>query len=184
MADARRPRLDRPQGPAPRQSAQSDPPSPGRLDPGAGAGADELWRMAQEQLASNRARAARNTQHEYLLRGLLICGHCGRRLVGTWTALDGRLNSARRAIRVRRRGVARVAASPPRSSKARCGTTSRSARRARSALWGRLPSEADPGASVLRKRRVLNTSNSSAKYRGSNGKCNGSSMPTRSEPSR
>lgn len=48
----------------------------------------ELWRMAQEQLASNRARAARNTQHEYLLRGLLICGHCGRRLIGTWTALS------------------------------------------------------------------------------------------------
>jgi site-specific DNA recombinase len=48
----------------------------------------ELWRMAQEQLASNRARAARNTQHEYLLRGLLICGRCGRRLVGTWTALS------------------------------------------------------------------------------------------------
>jgi site-specific DNA recombinase len=43
--------------------------------------------MAQEQLASNRARAARNTQHEYLLRGLLICGHCGRRLVGTWKVL-------------------------------------------------------------------------------------------------
>jgi site-specific DNA recombinase len=48
----------------------------------------ELWRMAQEQRASNRARAVRNTQHEYLLRGLLICGHCGRRLIGTWTALS------------------------------------------------------------------------------------------------
>ena len=48
----------------------------------------ELWQMAQEQLAVNRARAPRNTQHEYLLRGLLVCGHCGRRLIGTWSALS------------------------------------------------------------------------------------------------
>ncbi|MBB3268643.1 site-specific DNA recombinase [Azospirillum sp. OGB3] len=47
----------------------------------------ELWRMAQEQLDRNRERARRhNTKHDYLLRGLLVCGHCGRRLVGTWSA--------------------------------------------------------------------------------------------------
>lgn len=47
----------------------------------------ELWRMAQEQLAHNRDRARRhNTKHNYLLRGLLVCGCCGRRLVGTWSA--------------------------------------------------------------------------------------------------
>jgi len=49
----------------------------------------ELWQMAQEQLAQNRARATRhNPHHEYLLRGLLVCGRCGRRLVGTWTAIS------------------------------------------------------------------------------------------------
>ena len=47
--------------------------------------------MAQEQLARNRERARRhNTKHDYLLRGLLVCGHCGRRLVGTWSTLGGR----------------------------------------------------------------------------------------------
>jgi site-specific DNA recombinase len=51
----------------------------------------DLWRMAQEQLARNRERAQRNnTKHHYLLRGLLVCGHCGRRLVGTWSGIDGR----------------------------------------------------------------------------------------------
>jgi site-specific DNA recombinase len=46
----------------------------------------ELWQLAQEQRARNRAQARRhNTQHEYLLRGLLVCGHCGRRLVGEWS---------------------------------------------------------------------------------------------------
>jgi site-specific DNA recombinase len=51
----------------------------------------DLWRMAQEQLARNRERARRhNTKHDYLLRGLLVCGHCGRRLVGTWSTLGGR----------------------------------------------------------------------------------------------
>jgi site-specific DNA recombinase len=49
----------------------------------------DLWQMAQEQLAANRTRATRNnTKHQYLLRGLLVCGHCGRRLVGLWTAIS------------------------------------------------------------------------------------------------
>ncbi|WP_448207485.1 recombinase family protein [Azospirillum sp. sgz302134] len=49
----------------------------------------ELWQLAQEQRARNRAEARRNnTKHEYLLRGLLICGQCGqcgRRMVGEWS---------------------------------------------------------------------------------------------------
>jgi site-specific DNA recombinase len=46
----------------------------------------ELWEQAQAQLARNRERATRNnTKHHYLLRGLLSCGHCGRRLVGVWS---------------------------------------------------------------------------------------------------
>jgi hypothetical protein len=46
----------------------------------------ELWELAHAQLARNRAQARRNnTKHAYLLRGLLICGRCGRRLIGMWT---------------------------------------------------------------------------------------------------
>jgi site-specific DNA recombinase len=46
----------------------------------------EVWEMAQQQLACNRERARRNnTKHNYLLRGLLTCGRCGRRLVGMWS---------------------------------------------------------------------------------------------------
>jgi IS1 family transposase len=31
-----------------------------------------------------------NTQHPYLLRSLMVCGRCGRRMVGTWSAQGGR----------------------------------------------------------------------------------------------
>jgi site-specific DNA recombinase len=51
----------------------------------------ETWDRAQEQLARNRERAQRNnTQHPYLLRSLMVCGRCGRRMVGTWSAQGGR----------------------------------------------------------------------------------------------
>src|SRR5215510_7197670 len=51
----------------------------------------ETWERAQGQLAQNRERAQRNnTQHPYLLRSLLVCGRCGRRMVGTWSAQGGR----------------------------------------------------------------------------------------------
>ena len=51
----------------------------------------EVWGMAQRQLAQNRERAAHhNTQHRYLLRGLLVCGQCGRRLIGVWGRVEGR----------------------------------------------------------------------------------------------
>jgi site-specific DNA recombinase len=51
----------------------------------------ETWERAQAQLVRNRERAQRNnTQHPYLLRSLLVCGRCGRRMVGTWSAQGGR----------------------------------------------------------------------------------------------
>jgi site-specific DNA recombinase len=51
----------------------------------------ETWERAQAQLVRNRERAQRhNTQHRYLLRSLLVCGRCGRRMVGTWSAHGGR----------------------------------------------------------------------------------------------
>jgi len=50
----------------------------------------ESWEMAQLQLARNRERAQRNnSKHDYLLRSLLRCGCCGRRLVGTWSPVSG-----------------------------------------------------------------------------------------------
>jgi site-specific DNA recombinase len=51
----------------------------------------ETWELAQAQLARNKERATRhNTKHAYLLRSLLICGRCGRRLIGHWGPTGGR----------------------------------------------------------------------------------------------
>lgn len=50
----------------------------------------ETWRLAQEQLVKNRERAPRNNKkHEYLLRSLLVCGRCGRRIQGAWHPSGG-----------------------------------------------------------------------------------------------
>jgi site-specific DNA recombinase len=43
---------------------------------------EDTWRRAQQQLEANRARAARNSKHDYLLRSLIFCAHCGWRCVG------------------------------------------------------------------------------------------------------
>jgi site-specific DNA recombinase len=43
---------------------------------------DELWQAAQEQLAMQTRFAPRNSQHTYVLRGLLVCSVCGRTLQG------------------------------------------------------------------------------------------------------
>jgi site-specific DNA recombinase len=59
-------------------------PVPAVIDP-------ETWERAQGQLRRNQERAQRHTTpHRYLLRSLLVCGHCGRRMVGSWSALGGR----------------------------------------------------------------------------------------------
>ena len=51
----------------------------------------DLWQAAQDQLAMNRQRSPRNnTSHDYLLRGLVVCGQCGRRMVGSWNKAGGR----------------------------------------------------------------------------------------------
>jgi site-specific DNA recombinase len=50
----------------------------------------DTWERAQVQLVRNRERAQRNnTQHPYLLRSLMVCGRCGRRMVGTRSAQGG-----------------------------------------------------------------------------------------------
>jgi site-specific DNA recombinase len=59
-------------------------PVPPILDP-------ETWERAQGQLRQNQIRAQRHTTpHRYLLRSLLVCGRCGRRMVGSWSAPGGR----------------------------------------------------------------------------------------------
>ena len=51
----------------------------------------ETWERAQGQLQQNLERAQRNTTpHRYLLRSLLVCGRCRRRLVGSWSQQGGR----------------------------------------------------------------------------------------------
>jgi site-specific DNA recombinase len=40
------------------------------------------WDRAQKRLEENTLMARRNAKHEYLLRGLVICAHCGRRCYG------------------------------------------------------------------------------------------------------
>jgi site-specific DNA recombinase len=51
----------------------------------------ETWERAQSQLRQNLERAQRNTTpRRYLLRSLLVCGQCGRRMVGSWSKQGGR----------------------------------------------------------------------------------------------
>lgn len=44
----------------------------------------ELWHKAQETLKNNFFWAKRNSKREYLLRGLIKCGICGRSMVGSF----------------------------------------------------------------------------------------------------
>lgn len=41
---------------------------------------EELFELARQRLETNRHLAARHTKHDYLLRGLVECGHCHRRM--------------------------------------------------------------------------------------------------------
>jgi site-specific DNA recombinase len=82
----------------------------------------DLWELAQAQLARNRDKAQRNnTTHHYLLRGLLICGRCGRRLAGAWSALGG--------------GRYVCSARYPRSQAGRCDGRSVAASRVEPLVW-------------------------------------------------
>ena len=84
----------------------------------------ETWGLAQAQLARNRERSPRhNTRHAYLLRGLLVCGRCGRRLVGYWghpTDTGGRYVCSARS---------------PRSAPWHCDGPSVAARRIEAQVW-------------------------------------------------
>ena len=50
----------------------------------------ETWDRAQGQLARNRARAAQQYAASVSVASLVVCGRCGRRMVGTWSAQGGR----------------------------------------------------------------------------------------------
>jgi site-specific DNA recombinase len=59
-------------------------PVPAIIDP-------ETWERVQGQRRQNHERAQRHTTpRRYLLRSLLVCGQCGRRMVGSWGAQGGR----------------------------------------------------------------------------------------------
>ena len=40
---------------------------------------EETYLLAQDRLASNKALSSRNARHDHLLRGLIVCGECGKR---------------------------------------------------------------------------------------------------------
>jgi site-specific DNA recombinase len=50
----------------------------------------ELWQAARERAVTNRQRAARNVRHEYLWRGRVTCGECGRAMHGKSSSPDRR----------------------------------------------------------------------------------------------
>jgi site-specific DNA recombinase len=43
----------------------------------------DLWEQAQRVKHANKANMARQPKHDYLMRGQLICGHCGSKMVCT-----------------------------------------------------------------------------------------------------
>ena len=45
----------------------------------------ETWERAQAQRQRNRELSPRNVKHNYLLRGMIMCGECGRAMCGTMT---------------------------------------------------------------------------------------------------
>src|SRR4051795_11225346 len=63
--------------------------SPSRSQPSSRPTSGKWPRSSWLATVSGRS-ATNNTKHSYLLHGLLVCGHCGRRLVGTWSAVSGR----------------------------------------------------------------------------------------------
>ena len=48
----------------------------------------DLWERVQRQLEQNKVLAARNTQRDYLLQGLVRCGQCGQRMTGRYHTRD------------------------------------------------------------------------------------------------
>jgi len=58
----------------------------------------DLWQMAQEQMAANRTRRPAITPSILISCGACLVRHCGRRLVGLWTATSKGATSAPPAI--------------------------------------------------------------------------------------
>jgi site-specific DNA recombinase len=60
----------------------------------------ETWERAQRQLRQHLERVQRHTTpRRYVLRSLLVCGRCGRRMVGSWRKQGGRYLCAIRSPR-------------------------------------------------------------------------------------
>jgi len=59
----------------------------------------ELWDQTQTQVQHNRRLPKANAKHTYLLRGLIVCGMCGIRYVGTLTVRGDKSRGAHRYYR-------------------------------------------------------------------------------------
>lgn len=46
----------------------------------------EQWEKVQEKLLQNKILSSRKVKHDYLLRGKVLCGHCGYAMIGTTSA--------------------------------------------------------------------------------------------------
>jgi site-specific DNA recombinase len=50
---------------------------------------EELWQQAQDAVQKQKGDRTRNEQIPYLLRGLVYCGHCGRKMWASWQRRNG-----------------------------------------------------------------------------------------------
>ena len=50
---------------------------------------EETWEKVQERLAKNRSYIKGNVKHQYLLRGLIKCKHCGKVYTGSYSRTNG-----------------------------------------------------------------------------------------------
>ncbi len=50
---------------------------------------EAVARRAREAMSRHRTLASRNVRHDYLLRALVTCGHCGLRMLATYTNVRG-----------------------------------------------------------------------------------------------
>ena len=48
---------------------------------------EEVWEAAQRQLKANKDESKRNLKYDHLLNGLVVCSHCGRKMVITHSAI-------------------------------------------------------------------------------------------------
>ncbi|MFC1848387.1 recombinase family protein [Chloroflexota bacterium] len=89
---------------------------------------EELYEAAQRQLQRNKELALRNTKREYLLHGLIKCGHCGRTY---W----GKTNTTYRGAKHYERSLYRCSGSLKKVSEVLCSNPTYNARQLENVVW-------------------------------------------------